>query len=458
MSLLRPMLLSAFLIFLVFSTFSTPIIINRLGSITIIFSSILYLLSLDIVAMSPGLTLFNNWFIITPYNFPLSILILLLSIVLLIYSTSNHRYDLKSPYYFLILLSNIIGLLLFPLVNDLLSLYIIIELQSYSLYLLTGLHNRSYNASRASLLYFLMGGIASTIILLASYFIYAYTGTTNISDINIFINYDNSIHNYFNILLIALLFKMGMAPLHRWSIAVYNYAPTYITAYISVVAKLSIISWIFANAYLFDHYVLILFFFISLFIGSYKPLYQINIKTILAYSGLLNFGYILLSIITFDISFYIYIIQYILTHIILFFSILAASQYVDTPVSKWSPLIYIHQLKLPNLTLAICMVLAFFSLIGIPPLPGFFAKFYVLISAIQDNYILEACTIVVCSVVATYYYANIIKTLITSYNSKTNVNFVNPSVAYSIAISTVLLISFFIYLPILSEGLYLIVL
>lgn len=104
------------------------------------------------------------------------------------------------------------------------------------------------------------------------------------------------------------------------------------------------------------------------------------------------------------------------------------------------------------------MVLALFSLIGIPPLPGFFAKFYVLISAIQDNYILEACTIIVCSVIATYYYANIIKTLITSYNSKTNVNFVNPSVAYSIAISTVLLISFFIYLPILSEGLYLIIL
>jgi NADH-ubiquinone oxidoreductase chain 2 len=76
-----------------------------------------------------------------------------------------------------------------------------------------------------------------------------------------------------------------------------------------------------------------IFFFISLAIAAYKPLYQINIKTILAYSGLLNFGYILLTIITYDISFYIYIIQYILTHCILFLGILAAGQYLKTPVS-----------------------------------------------------------------------------------------------------------------------------
>jgi NADH-ubiquinone oxidoreductase chain 2 len=107
-----------------------------------------------------------------------------------------------------------ISLLLFPLVNDLIALYVVIELQSYSLYLLTGLHNRSYNASRASLLYFLMGGVASAIILLASYFIYTLTGSTNLTDISIFYEYSNA-YDYFDILLFALLFKMGMAPLHR---------------------------------------------------------------------------------------------------------------------------------------------------------------------------------------------------------------------------------------------------
>jgi len=453
------MLISAFLIFLVYSTFSTPIILNRLGTLIIIFTLIIYINSINIVGITPGITLFNNWFSLSAYNVPLSILILIITIVLLIYNTSNHRYDLKSPYYLLIILANMISLLLFPLVNDLIALYVVIELQSYSLYLLTGLHNRSYNASRASLLYFLMGGVASAIILLASYFIYTLTGSTNLTDISIFYEYSNA-YDYFDILLFALLFKMGMAPLHRWSIAVYNYAPTYITAYISVVAKISIASWIFTNAYLFNHHLLILFFYISLAIAAYKPLFQVNLKSILAYSGLLNFGYILLTIISYDISFYIHIIQYVLTHIILFLGLLAASQYIKTPISIWSPLIYIHQLKIPNITLVISLILALFSLIGIPPLPGFFAKLYVLSGALQDNYILETCSIVLFSVIATYYYANIIKVLITNLKESNNNNnqsiYINPSLAYTISIATVLLISFFVFLPSLSEGLYLI--
>lgn len=450
------MLISAFLIFLVYSTFSSPILINRLGTLIIIFTLIIYLNSINIIGLTPGITLFNNWFSFTGFNIPLTILILILTIVILIYSTSTHRYDLKSPYYYLIVLANIIGLLLFPLVNDLIALYIVIELQSYSLYLLTGLHNRSYNASRASLLYFLMGGVASAIILLASYFVYNLTGSTNLSDIAIFYSYSNA-YDYFDILLFALLFKMGMAPLHRWSIAVYNYAPTYITAYISVVAKISIVSWIFSNAYLFNHHLLILFFYISLAIAAYKPLFQVNVKTILAYSGLLNFGYILLTIVSYDISFYVYIIQYVLTHLILFLGLLAASQFIKTPITAWSPLLYIHQLRIPNLTLVFILILALFSLIGIPPLPGFYAKLYVLSGALQDNYVLETIAIVLFSVIATYYYANIIKILITSFKlNNIETNYINPSLAYTISVSAVILITFFVYLPTLLEGLYLI--
>ena len=452
------MLISAFLMFLVYSTLNPSIIIlNRLGTLTIIFTLILFSSSINLVGITPGITLYNNWISLTPYNLPIMYVILVFSILFMIYSCTNHRYDLKSPYLLVLILVNIIGLLLFPLVNDIIALYIIVELQSYSLYLITGFHNKSYNASRASLLYFFMGSIASAIILLSGYFIYSYTGTTNLSDIYIINNYTNN-YNYFDILLIALLFKMGMAPLHRWSISVYNYTPTYITLYISIVAKLSIISFIFTNASLFHHHILILFFYISLIIGAYKPLFQINIKNILAYSGILNFSYLLLTIIDYDVSFYIYIIQYTLTHVVLFFSILAASQYINKPFSIWSPLIFINQLRLPNISLAFCFIIALFSLIGIPPLPGFYAKYYILSAAIQDNYILEVCLIVIFSVIATYYYANIIKILIKSYNNVKSVNFVNPSIAYILSSSTILLITFFLFIPSLSEGLYLITL
>lgn len=451
------MLLSAFLIFLVYSSFSNSILLNRLGLLTIIFSLFIYINSINLLNITPGLTLYNDWFYISSYQIPLTIIIFLLTIIILIYSTSIHRYNLSNNYLILIILVNLIGLLLLPMSNDLLTFYIVIELQSYSLYIMTGLHNRSYNASRASMLYFLMGGVASTIILLAIYFIYDALGTTNISDITMLYNYNN-VSDYFNILLIALMFKMGMAPLHNWSISVYNYAPTYITLYISIVAKISIISWIFNHTYLFNNNLLIIIFYISLIIAAYKPLYQVNIKTILAYSGLLNFGYILLTVICFDISFYIYLLQYTLTHIILFLTILAANTYIDKPVSKWSPILFIHQLIIPNKTLITILIITLFSLIGIPPLPGFYGKLYVIIGALEDNYIFEVIFIIIFSVISTYYYANIIKITMQSYKLKNDtINKINPSLAYTISTSFIILISFYWFIPNILEGLYLII-
>nr|QNS23158.1 Nad2 [Metschnikowia bowlesiae] len=486
------MLFSSFLTLLVFSTYTSPtvnmtdsdnklnhengdkssiighsIMMNRLGMLVFSFVLILLINSMNIMSLMPGFTLYNSWFNFTSFNLPLMFTMLLLMMSLLMYNTNmmsmNKDRMLLSPYLMLLMLANSMGLLLFPLVNDLLALYMMVELQSYSLYLLTGLHNRSYNASRASLLYFLMGGVASAIILLASYFIYSLTGSTNLSDIQMFNSLDsnNNSYMYFDMLLMALFFKMGLAPLHRWSIAVYNYAPTYMTAYMSIVAKMSMSSWMFSNAMLFNHYMFMMFFYLSLFMGSYKPLYQMNMKTMLAYSGLLNFGYLLLSMMTFDMSFYMYMMQYTLTHVMLFLSMLAASQYMSKPNSMWSPLMYMHQLKLPNLTLAMCMMLALFSLMGMPPLPGFYGKLYMLMSALQDNYMLESLMLIMCSVMATYYYANMIKVLMTSKtmvekdNMSQSYNYINVSLAYVMAMATVLLISFFMYLPFISEGLYL---
>nr|YP_009935175.1 Nad2 [Metschnikowia caudata]QNS23044.1 Nad2 [Metschnikowia caudata]QNS23053.1 Nad2 [Metschnikowia caudata] len=470
------MLFSSFLTLLVFSTFTSystkdiklnmtnhSIMLNRLGIMSIMFVLILLINSINLISLVPGMTMFNNWFNFSSYNMPLMMLILMLMISLLMYNTFStiNKFNMSSPYLIILVMTNIMGLLLFPLVNDLISLYIVIELQSYSLYLLTGLHNRSYNASRASLLYFLMGGIASAIILLASYFIYNYTGSTNLTDIILFNNFNNNgnVNDYFNILLMALLFKMGLAPLHRWSIAVYNYAPTYMTSYMSMVAKMSIASWIYTNSNLFNNDMLLMFFYMSLFMGSYKPLFQMNMKTMTAYSGLLNFGYMMLSMMTFDMSFYMYMMQYTLTHMMLFLGLLAANNYMEKPMSKWSPMMYMHQLKLPNKTLMMCLMLALFSLMGMPPLPGFYAKLYMLSSALQDNYMLETLLLIVCSVMATYYYANMIKMLsselLNNNNNYMNNNYMNPVLAYTIIVSTLLLMSFFMFLPHISEGLYL---
>nr|YP_009935161.1 Nad2 [Metschnikowia drosophilae]QNS23017.1 Nad2 [Metschnikowia drosophilae]QNS23027.1 Nad2 [Metschnikowia drosophilae] len=471
------MLMTSFLTMLVFSTYkgynySNPMMghsmmLNRLGMMTMTFMLMLLMNSLNMMPLMPGMTLFNNNFNMTSYNLPMMMLMLLLMMSLLVYNMSKQRYDMSSPYYIMMMMTNMMGLMLFPLVNNLMGLYMLMELQSYTLYLLTGLHNRSYNASRASLLYFLMGGMASTMMLVSSYFMYNLTGSTSLNDMSLFYQYINNTSNnmnnlYFDMLLMALMFKMGLAPLHRWSMAVYNYAPTYMTAYMSMVAKLSIMSFMFANLNLFDNYMFMMFFYLSLMMGSFKPLFQMNIKTILAYSGLLNFGYILLSVITFDMSMYIYLMQYTLTHMIMFLSMLATSQYMDKPMSNWSPLMYMHQLKMPNKGLMMCLMLSFFSLMGMPPLPGFYAKLYILIGSISYNYILESLLLMTCSVMATYYYANMIKMLASNFNSsiKSSLDlssyYMNSSLAYIMSMCTILMITLFIYMPNMLEGLYII--
>lgn len=465
------MLLTTFLTFLVYSSFTNYLYLNRIFILIMIFSLFIFINSFDLIALSPGITLFNNWFSMSANQIPLIILIFIIIILLLLYNTSTNRYPLASPFQSLIMIVNVIALLLFPLTNDLLSIYIIIELQSYSLYILTGLYNRSFNATRAGLLYFLTGGIASTIVLVSAYFIYKTTGSTNLSDIYIFYLYHNDF-NHFNILLIALLFKMGIAPLHQWSISVYNYSPTFITAYISIVAKLSIITFIYNNISLFDNSLLIVFFYTSMIIAAYKPLFQVNIKIILAYSGLLNFAYIILSIVTMDISFYIFLIQYSLTHILIFLCLLSANQFINKPISYWSPILFINQLNLPNKTLITILIISFFSLIGIPPLPGFYGKFYLIIDSLQDNYLLETIIIIIFSVIATYFYANIIRTMVkpTSeelnsslpglelINDKKKLYIINPSLALIISILFTISLLFYSYLPCLLECLYLFIL
>nr|YP_008475250.1 NADH dehydrogenase subunit 2 [Candida blackwelliae]AGS44552.1 NADH dehydrogenase subunit 2 [Candida blackwelliae] len=456
------MLVSSFIIFLVYTAFNKlqPHIISRLGILSILLTLIIFITSYDTLYLD-NLSLFNNWFKLTYQSIPLIILSLLLTSILLIYNTIKVRYDISSPYLILIILANLTGIVLLPLVNDLIVLYIVIELQSYALYILTGLHNKSYNATRAGLLYFLTGGIASALILLASYYLYYITGSTNISDINIYIsaasiNTESII--YINILLLALMFKMGLAPLHQWSIAVYNYAPTYITAYISIIAKVAIIGFIFVNWSLFNCDIIWLFFYSSLIIASYKPLFNVNIKVILAYSGILNIGYLLLAISTYDISMYIYLLQYILTHICIFISILCMSEYTDKPVTKWSPIIYLNQLAVPNKTLSIILIVCLFSLIGIPPLPGFYAKYYILINAIGNNYILESIILIICSVLGTYYYASIVKGIMPALLLNNNYNIINSSLSYILSTIIILIITFYIYIPYLLEGLLIFIL
>lgn len=474
---------------------------SRIGILIILYS--LYILidsNIETLIGINSIPIYNNIYKVNLLSQSISILILSLSIILLFNSISGIinikdidmiNYNIKN--YIVILLFNIIGLLLFLNVNDLIALYITIELQSYSLYIMTSIYNKSNNALKAGLLYFLIGGIASIFILYGTSIIYYITGSLNLDHIYILTNYNNNIYIGFIMILMGFILKMGMAPLHNWSINIYNNTPTIITAWISLVSKLSIMTLLFIIIYNINTYnntnniltyTISLFVILSLIIGSIGGLMQIKIKVLLTYSGILNGGYLLYTVLINSIdsivAYIIYVLQYSLTHMNIFIIILllpsilynnniimnstntnnsnttsggpsGANNIDQVYTSIFSPIEYINQFKLlisinPFINLA--LIISLFSLIGIPPLFGFYGKWLIIISALSNGYIYMTILLIICSTISTLYYIYVIKessiydnlhnSIDTKYQYVYN-NYINGnSVSYMISVLTLI--------------------
>lgn len=467
--------------------------INRIAILVIFYISYLTIDMFNLENINSGVSVYNNLFKFTNLSIIISIL-MLLTIGLLLFLNSvniigyNFIDQIHYQYreYVLLIFFNLLGLLLFPAVNNIIGLFVIIELQSYSLYLLTSLYRESNNATKAGLMYFLLGGLASILLLLGSAVLYYTTGMTSLDTIFTLLSYDNyanSVNFGLLFITIGLLWKMGLAPFHNWSISVYSNTPTIITAYISLMAKLSILPFMYtiinsindSNSYI--NYLITISILLSMLIGSIGGLSQIKIKILLAYSGVINAGYLLLSLLVNSqeglVGFMVYIYQYSLTHVNLFFIILLASYYIifnqsnskssnnNILLSILSPIEYINQLNgllTKNSYLAIALIISLFSLIGIPPLIGFYGKFYILISSLNKGYILLSLALILFSVITTVYYAYIIKTV--SFNSvkwvSTGGNKLSPSITYLISTITLIILLNIYQIDNILQGAYIV--
>lgn len=396
-----------------------------------------------------GHSLYNSLLYIDSLNNYMMVLILLVGIVYMLLLSCNittikvldHIIQIKESLGLLILF-NMLGLILLILVNDLMILFIVIELQSYSLYLITSAYNSSSNSVKSGLYYFIVGSIGSFIILDGTVSIYEEIGLTNIELISLCLNYIN-IYDIL-IILFGLFIKVGLAPFYSYSIVIYTLAPTIVTYYISLLPKLSILTLILSLVSIINlvhtdstsNIINIISFIIliSMIIGSIGGVNVIRIKTLLAYSSLLNVSYMLLAIITSNgysyIGYLFYILQYSITHINTFSIILLLPIYshinllkgsenksvkkYDVMLSKYSPIEYISQFRVllnKNSYLCIALCISFFSLIGIPPLSGFYGKLLVFISALGNGYIFLSILLVIASSISAYYYGSVIKEL-----------------------------------------------
>lgn len=349
--------------------------------------------------------------------------------------------------YPLILLFVISGAVFLVSTNDLVSIFLSIELQSYGLYLLSTIYRNSELSTTGGLIYFLLGGLSSCFILLGTSLLYANSGTTSmdglyiinsISDMN-----DNCISWYkpyylnFSLLIfsIGFLFKVSAAPFHFWSPDVYDAIPTVVTTFVAIIAKISIFIFLlelvyYTNSSLSEFswtYALLISSLLSLIIGTVVGLTQFRIKRLLAYSTISHVGFILLALSISSIestqAFIFYIMQYSISNLNIFIILITIGfsiyNYInnnktsqDLIESRNSPIQLISQLKgyfYINPLLSLSLAITIFSFVGIPPLIGFFAKQMVLSAAIDNGYIFISLIAILTSVIGAVYYLNVIK-------------------------------------------------
>lgn len=355
--------------------------------------------------------------------------------------------------YPLILLFIVTGAILLVSTSDLVSIFLSIELQSYGLYLLSTLYRNSELATSGGLTYFLLGGLSSCFILLATSLLYANSGTTNLDGLYIIsslsemkdqntksiISWYEPYYINFSLLIMSVgfLFKISAAPFHFWSPDVYDVIPTIVTTFVAIIAKISIFIFFLdlvhytSNSFFAFQFnwtsSLLVSSLLSLIIGTVLGLSQFRIKRLFAYSTISHLGFILLALSINSIesiqAFIFYLMQYSISNLNAFILLISIGfslyyyvndkeQYNKLLDKNNSPIQLIGQIKgyfYLNPVLALSLAITIFSFVGIPPLIGFFAKQMVLSAALDSGYIFIALVAILTSVISAVYYLGIIK-------------------------------------------------
>ena len=390
--------------------------LNILTLLTIFITAISLLLVPDKSSIASS-TFINS--LLTKY---IKLFILILAF-LVIYISSN--YLKKNQIYFfeypVLLIFSILGMLVMISANDLIILYISIELQSLSLYVLVALRRGSIKGSEAALKYFILGSIASAVILYGCSMVYSVVGATNYEIIKQFSDqsFDNLILSLGLVLIISgIAFKLSAAPFHMWTPDVYEGSPTSVTTVLITLPKLAalivlvnLLLYPFQNQTITWVPIIIIISILSMAIGSISALKQDNLKRLFAFSTIANIGYVMIGLASVNDeaikASFLYMFIYTLATLGVF-SFIMILRREDRQLVTVSDISGLSRSK-PLLALSVAILLL--SLAGIPPFGGFFGKLFIFSAAIEAGNLYLAIAGVIFSVISAYYYLKIIKTM-----------------------------------------------
>ena len=355
--------------------------------------------------------------------------------------------------YPILILSAILGMLVMISSNDLMVFYVGLELQSLPLYVLAAINTNNVKSSEAGLKYFVLSALSSGLLLYGCSLIYGFSGSTNFDVISSNIG-SEEYGNIFGIIfiLVGLSFKISAVPFHMWAPDVYEGSPTTITLFFSVVPKIAALTVFIRFLYvpfidLFDQWQSIIVFIsiASMLLGSFAAIGQTNIKRLIAYSSIGHIGYALAGLAVGTNlgiqSSIVYITIYLIMNLG-FFSCLLMLKRNDVYYESINDL---SGLSKNHPIISLCFLIQLFSLAGIPPLAGFFAKFYIFIAVIEQSMYFLAIVGLLATVVSAFYYLRIIKIIYFDKPNDKFDRFNSLSLKLTLSITTIILVLYFVY-------------
>ncbi len=355
-------------------------------------------------------------------------ILILVSSIFVLSTTQNFIKNVKISkfeYPILILLS-ILGMFFMVSANDLILFYLGLELQSLALYILASINRSDLRSTESGIKYFVLSALSSGLLLYGCSLLYGFTGSTNYEIIQTQLA-DNNIGALFAtvFIIVGLAFKVSAVPFHMWTPDVYEGSPTSVTNFFAVVPKIAGIAVIIRfmdvpfKMILSEWQLIVIFLSIaSMILGAVAAIGQTNIKRLLAYSSIGHIGYILAGISTGEINGYSSSIIYLTIYVVMNLGAFSCLYFMRISSTYTETIDDLSGLSRKNPFLAFAFLIIFFSLAGIPPLGGFFAKFYVFIAVIESELYLLAIVGLVTTVISAFYYLKIIKIIYFDDNKK----------------------------------------
>ena len=451
-----------FLTLSIFSILMIGVFVKKSFNLIFNLSSLIIAITIAIIFNRPNIEekIFSDSFTRDAFSNFFKILILVSSLFVL-NTSKNYIIDKKLDKfeYPIIVLLSILGMFFMVSSNDIIIFYLGLELQSLSLYILASIDRDNLKSSESGIKYFILSALSSGLLLYGCSLLYGFTGSTNFDLIaNELVKENTGAVFAMVFILVGLAFKVSAVPFHMWTPDVYEGAPTSVTSYFAVVPKVAglavLIKFMFIpfSNILAEWQTIIIFISIaSMILGAIAAIGQKNIKRLLAYSSIGHIGYALAGVATGNILGYQSAIVYISIYVIMNIGIFSCLYFLKKDSEYKENISDLSGISKKHPALAISFLILLFSLAGIPPLGGFFAKFYVFSAVLQQEMYALAIIGLLTTVISAYYYLKIIKIIYFDDSAITFDVVKNKFAQATIFISCSILLTFFLYPSFLNK-------